>query len=282
MLMIEKEQLCSPLSMEGDDRALFVWCQPVEGDKYFITVDVARGDSNDSATAAVWNYQLQQVAEYCAKVPPDKLAAVADALGRRYYEAVVVVENNSYGLMCLAELRKLKYPAIFYSKKNSDEFDIVNGQFGPLSEDLVAGLNTSSKTRPQMITLLERAIRNREMIIRSRRVKAELDTFIWNDGRPEAMRGCNDDLVITCALAALVYERMVKGRFRVDDEDIKALLNATTKTETLNTQIPGACKDPRLVPARTMGRFGAPVDPYSYKVGNATIDLSELLEPKVG
>lgn len=286
MLWLETT-LCPPLQygigdLQPADRALFVWSEPMDDEKYLLTCDVSRGDGNDSGTVSVFNYRMEQVAEFCAKVPPDELGEIADQLGRLYNNGTVIVENNSYGLMCLDALRKLKYPAIFYSKKNSEEFDVIHGQFGPQSKDLIPGLTTSSKTRPTMIGLLEKMIREHEMLIRSRRLKGELDTFIWDDGRPEAIRGCHDDLVMSTAIAAFIYERMIKGRFRVDDEDIKSLLDATSKVQTLNTQIPGASKDPRLAPARMMGPFGQYRDPYSYRVGNVDIDLSELLEPKVG
>jgi hypothetical protein len=59
---------------------------------------------------------------------------------------------------------------------------------------MVAGFSTTSRTRPLIISKLEEYVREKSITIRSVRTIDELFTFIWNNGRAEAMRGYNDDL----------------------------------------------------------------------------------------
>jgi hypothetical protein len=67
----------------------------------------------------------------------------------------------------------------------------------------------------------------------------ELTTFVWHNGKPEAMRGYNDDLVMSLAIACWVRDTALVSNQR-DIEYKKALLTAMTKSSTvLNTTIPG-------------------------------------------
>ena len=57
------------------------------------------------------------------------------------------------------------------------------------------GFTTSSKTRPLIVAKLEEFIRNRIIKIPSARAFDEFRTFIWNNGKPQAMRSYHDDLL---------------------------------------------------------------------------------------
>ena len=67
----------------------------------------------------------------------------------------------------------------------------------------------------------------------------ELKTFVWHNGKAQAMRGYNDDLVMACAIASWVRDTALV----VNEEDIKykkAMLEAfTTSKKTLDTTISG-------------------------------------------
>ena len=60
----------------------------------------------------------------------------------------------------------------------------------------VLGFSTTSKTRPLIVAKLEEFIRNELISINSIRLINEMRTFIWQYGKPQAMRGYNDDLVM--------------------------------------------------------------------------------------
>ncbi len=96
------------------------------------------------------------------------------------------------------------------------------------------------KTRPLIIAKLEEFIRNDLISVPSNRLYNELKTFVWNNGEPEAMRGYNDDLVMSMAIACWVRDTALVSNQR-DAEYKKALLrcNVYFKRPTLNTAIPG-------------------------------------------
>ena len=58
----------------------------------------------------------------------------------------------------------------------------------------------SMKTRPLVIAKFEEFIRNKLITINSMRLANEIKTFVWHNGRPQAMRSYNDDLVIAARL----------------------------------------------------------------------------------
>ena len=64
-------------------------------------------------------------------------------------------------------------------------------------------------------------------------------TFIWNNGRPEAMRSYNDDLIMACAIGCWVRDTAFETNKR-ELEYKKAFLNSMMATKKeINTTIPG-------------------------------------------
>ena len=64
----------------------------------------------------------------------------------------------------------------------------------------------SMKTRPLVIAKFEEFIRNKLITINSMRLANEIKTFVWHNGRPQAMRSYNDDLVIAAAIGCWVRD----------------------------------------------------------------------------
>jgi len=92
---------------------------------------------------------------------------------------------------------------------------------------MVAGFSTTSKTRPLIISALDNYMKDKDILIRSNRLIDELFTFVWHNGRPEAMRGYNDDLIM--ALSIGLWVRNTALRLRQEGIDLtKSMLNATT------------------------------------------------------
>ena len=77
---------------------------------------------------------------------------------------------------------------------------------------MVPGFSTNSKTRPVMIERLEEYMREKTVIVQSRRTHQELQTFIWRNSRAEAMSGYNDDLVMALAIGIWVRETALRIR----------------------------------------------------------------------
>jgi hypothetical protein len=264
---IEKGVL-PPISMELEDRALHVWWPYDSGNTYLITADVARGDGKDYSAAHIFELRnMSQVAEYYAKVPPDQFAKSLCKMGETYGNAMLVIENNQVGLACLEHVRLACYPNVYYSRRGDQKpGEAVNTLFGIHDPDLIPGFTTSQRTRPLICNKLEEYIRTRSMVIRSRRFLQELRTFIWNNGRPEAMKGYNDDLVMSGAIAAWVRDTVMGPSFATQEVN-KKLMNAMSKTTTLNSDIPGANKDPKIARQQALGIFGGgQTDPRKMKI----------------
>jgi hypothetical protein len=68
---------------------------------------------------------------------------------------------------------------------------------------------------------------------------AELETFIWKNGKPIAARSYNDDLIMTSAIACWVKETALTANTR-DAAYKMAFLGAMSKSSmVLNTKIKG-------------------------------------------
>ena len=95
------------------------------------------------------------------------------------------------------------------------------------------------KTRPLIVAKLEEFIRNKLIKVYSSRTVNEFKTFIWRNGKPQAMKSYNDDLIMALAIACWVRDTAIQASAR-DLNYQKAFIDAiyTVKT-TMNTQIKG-------------------------------------------
>ena len=90
-----------------------------------------------------------------------------------------------------------------------------------------------------IIAKMEEFIRNKIIRIYSPRLLNEIKTFVWNNNKPEAMRGYNDDLTMAFAIACWVRDTaMVVNKKEI--EYTKAFMNTMKKVDhVMNTAIPG-------------------------------------------
>jgi len=131
----------------------------------------------------------------------------------------------------------MRYPNIYYSAKTSHEFmDTTTAQY---SSNSVPGFTTTMKTRPLIVAKLDEFIRNKNLILNSQRIMHELDTFVWINGRAEAQKGYNDDLIMALAIACWVRDTAIINNER-SLEYSRAFLNSISKSKNyLNTSISG-------------------------------------------
>jgi len=233
-----KKNVRDPKYRTGVDRNYWIWEECQSENTYLLVADVARGDGADSSTFHIFKLETMEIiAEYQGKVTPDLFSEIIYTAGREYGNAMVVVENNSVGFAVLEKLNDKAYPNIYYSIKSTHEY--VDQYQGEVNSSAIAGFTTSSKTRPLIVAKFEEYIRNKLLTTYSKRLINELDTFIWKNGKPEAQRGYNDDLIMACAIGCWVRDTVLIENKR-DMEYKKAFLNCIiiNKTE-LNTNLPG-------------------------------------------
>jgi hypothetical protein len=231
------EGTSDPKHKTGFDRNYWIWEEPDPSKEYVLVADVARGDGSDYSVGHVFDISdMSQVAEYQGKVTPDHFASLLYTIAKEYNECLLVIENNSLGIGVLNRLEDMEYNNIYYSLRGSHEY--VN-QATAEALGGVAGFTMSMKTRPLVISKFEELVRNQLININSLRFANEIRTFIWHNGRPQGMRGYNDDLVIAASIGCWVCRTALEGNKR-DAEMRKALITSMTKSnKVFETRIEG-------------------------------------------
>ena len=233
-----KQGLQEPKYKTGFDRNFWIWEEYQPGSTYLLVADVARGDDKDSSVFHIIKLETMEIiGEYKSKIAPDLFANMLNEVGKEFGKCLMVVENNSVGFAVLDKLRDLTYPNLYYSVKSTHEY--VEQYIGETNSNAVAGFSTTSKTRPLIVAKMEEFIRNKLVTIYSARLFNELETFIWHNGRPQAMRMYNDDLVMAFAIGCWVRDTALETNQR-DVEYTKAFLSTMTSTRSqINTTIEG-------------------------------------------
>jgi len=191
-----------PIEKSGFDRNVWIWEQPVVEKSYVISADVARGDAADYSTFHVLDQKTcEVVAEYMGKIPPEKFADVLAEWGRKYNNALICPENNTFGYFVNVKLRDNGYPRLYYSNHKGDPFS-----YSPLNEDELPGFQTNQKSRVQILTKLEELIRNKTLKSYSQRLYDQLQAFIWNGNKPMASKDSHDDLIMSLAIGTWLTE----------------------------------------------------------------------------
>ena len=96
---------------------------------------------------------------------------------------------------------------------------------------MIAGFSTTTKNRPLIISNLELFCRQKQVVIKSNRLYEELNVFIWNGPKAEAMKGYNDDLVMAFGIGLWIRETALRLR----NEQIlynKAMMNKISRVDS--------------------------------------------------
>lgn len=176
---------------EYERGSMWVWKEPQPGREYLLCADSAEGAGGDNSAFHIIDIQaLEQVAEfYSNSIPVFKFAQVIAQTASFYNECQVVVDHdNGPGIAVLNRLEHThRYPNLYAEHKSGrDKF----------------GVTLSKTSRPLVLETMQTCILNRLVRIRSRRLIRELKTFIYNKTRQraEALKGKNDDLVMSLAI----------------------------------------------------------------------------------
>jgi len=238
--VIQKIRDCTikPIRKAGIDNNIWIFKEPEQNKRYLLAADVARGDAEDSSAFHVFDVDsMEQVAEYKGKITPELYADLLYSTSKEYGFCLIIVENNTYGYGVLEKLKATNHPAIYHHKRGSSDFiEPVEATYDPTA---IPGFTTNQKMRSLAIVKLDEFIRTGQIKINSERLVDELKTFVWNNGKAEAMKGYNDDLVMSCAISCWVHE----GALIISQRDVeyrKALINSIkTNSRTIDTTIPG-------------------------------------------
>ena len=228
-----------PKTISGFDNNLWIWEEPKEKSEYLISADVSRGDGSDYSACHVLKLDkltTEQVAEYKGKLPPDIYAKLLVELGRKYNNALLAVEANSIGYATCLKIVELEYPNIFYSMRgqftNRDKRKLEKSMLN--SDGMVPGFQTTTATRPLVVTQLEEKVRTETVIIRSTRTVTEFRTLIWKpNGKAEALDGYNDDLSMALGIGLLIIDTTLNDLISTKESIIASLTNYSRTSSTI-------------------------------------------------
>jgi hypothetical protein len=229
----ERENVCNPIKTEGFDKSVWIFKEPEKDHKYAAGLDISLGQSDDWSVLTIIDFDTwEQVFEWRGKMAPDVVAEFILKYLNMYGNPMLITDlTGGLGLICVNKLKEFEYKNFFYDYKGKDMYGYIN------KNDLPAGLVIgSSITRMNILDAFERNIRQ-GFKVRSHRVLSEMRTFIVTvTGRPDHMKGCNDDSLFSLALALYLCEVRFKDLTK-NESQIKSLLNSWT-VETTITGVP--------------------------------------------
>lgn len=210
-----KTLIKDPIERTGDNRRVWIWEKPLPGHKYLISADVASGGAKDYSTFHVIDTMTATVvAEYKGMTPPDRLGEMMVEYGNIYNTALLCPENNSFGFMTCSKIKDLKYPKMYYRNARYAE------NYVPREGDK-PGFDTQANSKIQALSKLEELFRSKILKSHSQRLVDELMTFHWNGSKASALKGYNDDLVMSLAIGAWLLDSMYGGG---DQDELKDLM----------------------------------------------------------
>lgn len=205
-----------PLAKQGFDANLWIWEYPDPSKTYIAAADVARGDGEDYSTVHIIEAERSvQVAEYKGKLPPKEFGNLLVSLATQYNDALLIPDNSSIGWASIQQVIDRGYRNLFYMSADMHYVDVENQitSRNYISErNMKPGFTISSRTRPLLIAKLEEYMREQGITVRSSRTMAEFETFIWKNGKAEALAGYNDDLILALGIGLWVRDTALRLR----------------------------------------------------------------------
>lgn len=191
------------------DGPLMVYREPQAGHSYVVGADTAEGLSDgDASTMAVIDVESRELcAIYQSQIPPDEFYEACIAVGNHYNKALLAVEVNKDGLWVNNELERAGYGNLYYRQKIDDVTKQTTKQFG---------WKTDKSTRDSMLTELRSVFNDHDFKVKP--LLNEMLSFVRNSvGKPQAMLGKHDDLIIAAAVAYQVRKLWFVEKFRPMD-----------------------------------------------------------------
>jgi hypothetical protein len=208
---IKETTIKDPSERRGVDQNLWIWEPADYSREYMIVADVARGDGKDFSACHVMDVQTNtQVAEYKGQMPPKEFGYFLTGLATEYNNALLVVENASIGWATLDAIIERGYRNLYHSPKSDQLTAQSYLRVYEGNSEMTPGFTMSMRTRPLCVNKMREFIGDRSVTIRSKRLLEEMKVFIWRNGRPEAQRGYNDDLVMSFGIGMFLRDTSLK------------------------------------------------------------------------
>jgi hypothetical protein len=209
---------------------LSVWKPPESGARYIVSADVSKGASSKD-----WDHlcvldlaTLEQVAEWRGKIELDELSPLCLLVALYYNNAILAPEVTGLGAGLIALLERSRYWNL-YRRVQTDSIG------GPT---IMLGWDTTKKTKPAMIGLTQKALKEGYVKFRSKQILDEMEaytrTILYSkDGidslhaKMGAPPGKNDDACVSAMIATAVahYTPGSMTKINADEIDIERALD---------------------------------------------------------
>jgi hypothetical protein len=228
--------------MGGD---FWIWNYPDYSRNYIISADVARGDGSDYSAFHVIDVEsCEQVAEYKSQIGTREFGHMLVSVATEYNNALLVPENANVGWDVVNTIIEKGYQNLYYSPRAYGEINIDKWMAKIDNEQTVPGFTTSVKTRPLVVSKLESYIRDRHFIFHSKRLLEELRVFIWQNGKPQAQNGYNDDLVMALGIGLFTRDTGIKFNQQGMDMTRRSIDLISNNTQGYRPTLPSGIANP--------------------------------------
>lgn len=201
-----RSKIDQPINTWGPNGDFWVWKYAVQNHEYVITADVSRGDGADYSAIQVIDITVsEQVAEFRGKIFPDELGNLLAETGKMYNNGLICPEKNTFGWTVNKTLLDLGYKNLHF-KSSNDKFNASYGSDSSSSLASKVGFDTQGGSKDKALTKMKEWLRTDMIRLHSSRTFDELKTFVTVGDKLRAMKGKNDDLVMSLAIACWLYE----------------------------------------------------------------------------
>lgn len=184
-----------------------VYDEPKQDGMYIVGGDVSEGIlGGDYSVATIWDRKTgEEVAMYRGLIAPDKFGDLLNSWGRKYNNALMVVEVNNHGLTTLTILKQKLYPSPYFRQGKIETI-------GAVTTDRM-GWKTTTVTRPLLIDEFNKALRDGDLKPHSKELMDEMTVFVYDDNnRMTAQSGFHDDVIFSAGIGYQGYKVLWSGK----------------------------------------------------------------------
>jgi len=197
-----------------------VWERPKKENQYCITVDVARGSSNDYSAFVVVDITTipyRVVAKYRSnEIKPLIFPDIIYRAAKTYNDAHILVEINDIGGQVADALHHdMAYENIIQSQVKGRLGQIVSSGFGDGESDL--GIRTTKSLKRIGCSTLKQLVEGDKLHIPDFDIVVEMSTFIQKGQSFEAEDGGTDDLMMCLVFFAWLTDQQYFKELTDDD-----------------------------------------------------------------
>ena len=211
---------------------LDIYENPVKGHDYLMTVDVARGVSEDYSAFVlvdITEFPHRVVGKYRNnEIKPMIFPNLIWEVAKKYNNAFIMCEVNDIGDQVASILNfDLEYENLLMCSMRGRAGQVVGQGFSGKKTQL--GVKMSKTVKKVGSLNLKALIESDKIVFKDYEIISELTTFIQKHNSFEAEEGCNDDL----AMCLVIYAWLVQNDYfkELTDQDVRKRLYEEQKNQ---------------------------------------------------